>query len=137
MRKYRPPVRLERLLALAIRATRRVQRGSFTAGSVVVVRNRSGEVLLLRPWYRHSWGFPGGFIERQETLDGCAARELREETGIDAPALHYIEALVQHGHKHIDFVFAADVEGDPSIRAQRSEIAEFRWVSERSAGEAS
>lgn len=29
------------------------------------------------------WGLPGGFLDRDETLEQCAIRELKEETGYD------------------------------------------------------
>ncbi len=51
----------------------------------VVVRN--GKVLLVQRGNqpdRGKWGFPGGKVELGETVATAAARELQEETGIDA-----------------------------------------------------
>ena len=44
------------------------------------------------------WGFPGGMQELGETIEAGAARELLEETGIEAVPLHVIGAANVIGH---------------------------------------
>jgi 8-oxo-dGTP diphosphatase len=57
------------------------------AVGVVIVVRRGDRVLLAqrsRGLYTGRWGFPGGHIERGETVIEAAMRELDEETGIAA-----------------------------------------------------
>ncbi len=65
---------------------------------VLTLRERRLHVLLVErgaePW-RGAWALPGGFIREDETLDEAAARELREETGVDASA--YLEQVHAYG----------------------------------------
>jgi 8-oxo-dGTP diphosphatase len=47
---------------------------------------RNIEVLLIKRAlepFKGRWAFPGGFIDEDEALEDAAARELREETGIE------------------------------------------------------
>jgi len=56
-------------------------------GAAVVVRDRSGRVLLVRrargQWGAGAWFIPCGFVEMGEELRAAAIREAREETGLD------------------------------------------------------
>ena len=45
--------------------------------------NEKGEVLLQKRADSSKWGFPGGAIELGETPQMAAAREVKEETGLD------------------------------------------------------
>ena len=37
--------------------------------------------------FPNTWAFPGGFLYKGESIEHCAARELKEETGIDTKML--------------------------------------------------
>jgi 8-oxo-dGTP pyrophosphatase MutT (NUDIX family) len=49
----------------------------------MMVSNPAGEVLLIRRSDNDNWAVPGGAIDLGESLVQAAARETREETGID------------------------------------------------------
>lgn len=71
---------------------------------VVVFTIRAGRlsILLVRranPPFEGDWALPGGFLNIDEDLDDCAARELEEETGISGL---YLEQLYTFGSTNRD-----------------------------------
>lgn len=71
------------------------ERAAMTTDSIVFARGEDGEwyVLLVRRGhepYKGCWALPGGFLNMNETLHYCAARELMEETGISVFTRHFV-----------------------------------------------
>ncbi len=77
-------------------------------GSVIV---QDGRILLVnhRRMGRSYWVLPGGALEAGESLAACAAREVREETGLEVHVdrfLYLAEAFSKDGARHsVDVVF--------------------------------
>jgi 8-oxo-dGTP pyrophosphatase MutT (NUDIX family) len=60
-------------------------RNTTSCGACVYRDNKNGvELLLVRPFEdRDAWGIPKGHIGLGETVEQCAVREVKEETGLD------------------------------------------------------
>jgi 8-oxo-dGTP diphosphatase len=47
----------------------------------LLIQDRQGRVLLVRPTYKEGWDIPGGYVEPGESPAQAAAREVIEEIG--------------------------------------------------------
>jgi ADP-ribose pyrophosphatase YjhB (NUDIX family) len=99
-----------------------------TEGAHVLVRDDQGRILVVRTTYLGpGWMLPGGRVERSETPHAAAARETREETGmeVDVERLILVDA---HRRRNVSFIYAGTVVGG-TLAPQFGEIAETGWVS--------
>jgi 8-oxo-dGTP pyrophosphatase MutT (NUDIX family) len=115
--------------------------------SVAVYARRAGRVLMIAHRRLGIWLPPGGELEADETPLEAAARELREETGLEgsfpplASALDgeppgflgYEEHVAGSKGLHMNFVFVADVPETAEVKPNH-EFGEHRWVDEAELG---
>ena len=98
-------------------------------GAMIV---RAGRVLLGRRKGAHGAGtyaWCGGHLEFGETLEACAIREVREETGLVVRSLKLlcVSNIIAYNKHYIDFEFLTEVEpGDPQV-LEPDRIEGWRW----------
>lgn len=111
------------------------------AFSVAVYARRGGQVLVIHHRRLKTWLPIGGELEPGESPLEAAARELREESGLEGQFsplvgacdgvppgfLGYEEHVAGDKGLHMNFVFVADVAPSTEV-VPNHEFAEFRWV---------
>jgi ADP-ribose pyrophosphatase YjhB (NUDIX family) len=103
----------------------------------VVVTNDAGELLLIRRSDNDNWAIPGGAVDLGESLTQAAARETREESGIECEVTGLVGIYTDPRHvilytsngevrQEFSIVLTARVTGGGL--ATSSETTEVCWV---------
>lgn len=109
--------------------------GLYHLVSEILVRHTDGDYLLMQrdPRKPNYGGFyeatAGGSALKGEDKLACARRELREETGIDDPALEEIGRYTSQDTIYFCFLCVTD-QDKSSVRLQAGETVSYQWVSE-------
>lgn len=111
--------------------------GAFPRIGVAVVIRRGDQVLLgyrLSTTHGHgTWQCPGGHLEYGETVEACAVREAREETGlairVTARGPWSNTLFAAEGRHYVTlFVVAEAEDGEPRV-CEPDKCREWRWFS--------
>lgn len=106
-----------------------------------LVQNEKKEILII--FRRGKWDLPKGKLDKNEKLEGCAVREVEEETGLQKVKLVSPLAITYHTyHEGARFIlkeshwYNMNVKGDQQLVPQTTEdIHEIKWVKQSGLGE--
>ena len=101
-----------------------------------IIRSDSQRIVLVRraiePGYG-KWVFPGGYVDRGETLVAAAMREAREECGLDVRIDGLVNVYSYAGRAPVIIVYAATATGgslcidDECLEAAEFEPEDIPW----------
>ena len=101
----------------------------------IFIQNEKEEFLFFRmPKWDNKWSICGGHVQRNETLEDAARRELKEEIGLRSDTLSfmsYFEIIkpsdFQLDKHFVGFNFRMQVTGRPEVKTNE-ELGEQRWM---------
>lgn len=111
-------------------------RPAVTVDVAIVTRDRNPRVLLIRRKhdpFASCWALPGGFVDMDESLEAAAARELFEETGVQAVDLRQLRTFGDPQRdprgRTISVVYLAQVDADAVMARAADDAAAVGWFS--------
>ena len=97
---------------------------------IIVLRNR--KVLLGRRKGIRSpgtYGLPGGYLEKNETFEECAVREVLEETGLRCLSFRpiYLITGLSDNARYADVIFYTNCEDGIPIVREKNRVEKWEW----------
>jgi len=104
-------------------------------GTAIII-TKGDKVLLMKrkgPHGGETWSTPGGHLEFGESPEDCAAREAKEEVGLDVTELRFRcltnDVFEETGKHYITIWMEGKAAGEPFLAAEEEvdEIGWFAW----------
>jgi 8-oxo-dGTP pyrophosphatase MutT (NUDIX family) len=95
----------------------------YRLGVHVVIRDGYGRVLAVRSAYSRQWQLPGGTVDYGESFDHAIRREVREELGVEVPALRRVTTGRERSHRDLHAIYAAA----PPRQSIRLSVEHTEW----------
>jgi len=102
----------------------------IVAGCIV---HQDGKYLLVQEKQSHAyglWNLPAGHVDRGESIEAAAIREMKEETGYDVELEKRIGIYHEYATKPIKHAFTARITGG-ELAPDPEEILQARWLTYR------
>ncbi len=98
--------------------------------AVIVVVRDGDRVLLARKsiWAPGRYALVAGFVDNGESLEGCVAREVKEEVGVDVKDITYVGSQNWPFPSQLMVGFVATYAGG-DIKVDPEELEDARWFS--------
>jgi 8-oxo-dGTP diphosphatase len=101
-------------------------------GTAIII-TKDDKVLLMKrkgPHGTGTWSTPGGHLDFGEMFEGCAAREAKEEVGVDVVDIRFRsvtnDVFEETGKHYVTVWMEGKTTGEPFI-ATECEVAEIGW----------
>ena len=101
-------------------------------GTAMII-TKDDKVLLMKrrgPHGTGAWSTPGGHLDFGEALESCAAREAKEEVGVDVTDVRFRavtnDVFEETGKHYVTVWLEGKPVGDPFVAAER-EVEEIGW----------
>ena len=104
-------------------------------GTAMII-TKDDKVLLMKrkgPHGQGTWSTPGGHLDFGESPEDCAAREAKEEVGLDVVEIHFRavtnDLFEATGRHYVTIWMQGKSAGEPCIAAEKevSDIGWFAW----------
>lgn len=97
------------------------------AGCVI---KKDGKYLLVQEKQAKAygkWNLPAGHVDKGESIEDAALREVLEESGFEVKLLRKIDIFHEDISKSVKHIFAAEIVGG-ELHIQEDEILDVKWL---------
>lgn len=107
-------------------------------GSALLLFDKLGKILIVKPNYRNGWILPGGTVNKNESPQHACIREVKEELGIILKKVKFVCADFKiEDDESLQFTFDGGIltkEKIKKIKLQEKELLEYQFIAPKNLG---